>query len=200
MGDRTRIVVLASGSGSNLQALIDHPDLGGDVVMVVTDRPAVGALDRADRAGIPTAAVLPADHPDRPAWEAALQATVAAATPDLVVLAGFMRILSHGFVTRWPTINVHPSLLPAFPGAHGPRDALDWGVKVSGATVHFVDEHVDHGPIISQRCVPVHDDDTPATLHARIQEQEHGLLPEAVALFCAGRLQVEGRHVRILPL
>lgn len=194
-----RIVVLVSGSGSNLQALLDAPDLGGEVVLVASDRPAAGGLDRARGAGIPAAAVPRDGHPDRVAWEQALTDIVAGAGPDLVVLAGFMRILSAAFVTRWPILNVHPALLPAFPGAHGVRDALAWGVKVTGATVHYVDEHVDHGPIVLQAAVDVRDDDDEATLHARIQSVEHRLLPQAVGLHCAGRIRVDGRITRILP-
>ncbi|MDQ3974193.1 MAG: phosphoribosylglycinamide formyltransferase, partial [Actinomycetota bacterium] len=137
--------------------------------------------------------------PERRSWEAALSERVAAATPDLVVLAGFMRVLSPAFVARWPIINVHPSLLPAFPGAHAVADALAWGVKVTGSTVHFVDEQVDHGPIIAQEAVHVRLDDTPESLHARIKAVEHRLLPCCVALFCRDRLRVEGRVVRIAP-
>lgn len=193
---RPRIVVLISGSGSNLQALIDSDDLGGDLVLVVSDRPAVAGLDRAGRAGIETATVAPDPEDSRAAWEMALVDTVAQANPDLVVLAGFMKILSGSFVNRWPTVNVHPSLLPAFPGAHAPEEAIAWGVKVSGVTVHFVDEQVDNGPIILQESVVVESGDTADTLHARIQTVEHRLLPQAIALICAGRTQRDGRHVR----
>ena len=199
MTDRRRIAVLVSGSGSNLQVLLDAPDLGADVVLVASDRAGAGGLDRARRAGVAAVAVAPADHPDRPTWEAALADVVAGAEPDVVVLAGFMRILSAAFVVRWPILNVHPALLPAFPGAHGVRDALAWGVKVTGATVHYVDEHVDHGPIVLQGAVDVREDDDEATLHARIQAVEHRLLPEAVRLHCSDRLRIEGRTTRILP-
>jgi phosphoribosylglycinamide formyltransferase 1 len=194
-----RVVVLVSGSGSNLQALIDHPDLGGDLVRVLSDRAGVRGLDRARAAGIDAVVVDRGDHPDRSAWEVALMAEVAAADPDLVVLAGFMRILSGAFVERWPTMNVHPSILPAFPGADAVDQALHHAVKLTGCTVHFVVEEVDAGPIISQEAVPVEADDDRATLHARIQAVEHRLLPEAVALFCRDRLEVDGRRVRILP-
>lgn len=194
-----RVVVLASGAGSNLQALLDDAELGALVVKVVADRPGAGALERAASAGVASALVQPKDYPDRPAWEAALRAEVAAAEPDLVVLAGFMRILSPAFVQRWPTMNVHPSLLPAFPGVHAVEEALAWGVKVTGATVHFVDEQVDHGPIIAQEAVEVRPDDTAESLHARIQAVEHRLLPSSVALFCRDRLEVVGRYVRIRP-
>jgi phosphoribosylglycinamide formyltransferase 1 len=193
---RKRLVVLASGSGTNLQALLDASDLGGDVVAVVSDRVGALALDRARQRGLAAAAVVLAS--DRRAWEAELVGEVARHDPDLVVLAGFMRILSPAFVDRWPVVNVHPSLLPAFPGAHAIEDALAWGVKLVGATVHFVDEQVDHGPIIAQEAVAVREDDTAASLHARVQAVEHRLLPDAVRAFCAGRLKTDGRHVRII--
>lgn len=192
-----RVVVLVSGGGSNLQSLLDTRDLGGDIVLVASDRADAGGLERARVAGIPIAAVSPADHADRAEWDAALADAVGRAEPDLVVLAGFMRILSADFVKRWPVLNVHPSLLPAFPGAHAARDALAWGAKVTGCTVHFVDEEVDHGPIVGQMPVPVEPGDTEATLHARIQEVEHELLPLCVALFCRDRLEVNGRTVTI---
>lgn len=194
-----RVAVLISGSGSNLQCLLDADDLGGGVVLVAADKAEAGGLDRARAAGVQAVAVRPADHPDRPAWEAALTRAVAAAEPDLVVLAGFMKILSGAFVGRWPTINVHPSLLPAFPGGRAVEDAIAWGVKVTGCTVHFVDEQVDHGPIIAQAAVDIAPDDDRAALHARIQALEHRLLPQAVRLFCTGRLEIDDRTVRILP-
>ncbi|HSJ46813.1 MAG TPA: phosphoribosylglycinamide formyltransferase [Euzebyales bacterium] len=192
-----RIVVLASGSGTNLQALLDAPDLGGDVVGVVSDRPGARALERAAARGVHIATV-PLDG-DRVAWEATLTDRVAGMRPDLVVLAGFMRVLSGAFVHRWPVINIHPSLLPAFPGAHAVEDALAWGVKVTGVTVHFVDELVDHGPIIAQEAVAVHPGDTAASLHERLRKIEHQLLPDVVRDWCAGRLIRAGRHVRTQP-
>jgi phosphoribosylglycinamide formyltransferase 1 len=192
-----RLVVLASGSGTNLQALLDAPDLGGDVVGVVSDRPGARALERAAARGAQTATV-PLDG-DRVAWEATLTDRVAALRPDLVVLAGFMRVLSGAFVHRWPVVNIHPSLLPAFPGAHAVEDALAWGVKVTGVTVHFVDELVDHGPIVAQEAVAVHPGDTAASLHERLQKVEHQLLPDVVRDWCAGRLIRDGRHVRTQP-
>lgn len=193
-----RVVVLASGAGSNLDALLGAELGGGRIVGVVTDR-AAGALDRARRAGVPEACVPFSEYEDRGAWAAALEEAIAACAPDLVVLAGFMRILPPPLVSRWPMLNVHPSLLPAFPGAHAVASALEWGVKVTGTTVHFVDEEVDHGPIVAQEAVEIRSDDTVASLHQRIKAVEHRLLPRAVALFCAGRLDVDGRHVRILP-
>lgn len=191
-----QLVVLVSGAGSNLQALLDHDGLGGRITRVVADRSDAGGLERARARGVDTVAVAPPDYPDRPTWEEALTAAVAEAAPDLVVLAGFMRILSPQFVQRWPILNVHPSLLPAFPGARAVTDALAWGVKVSGVTVHFVDEEVDHGPIVAQEAVAVRPEDTATSLHARIQTVEHQLLPACVALFCHDRLVIDGRHVR----
>ncbi len=194
-----RIAVLVSGGGTNLQALLDAPDLGGRVELVVADRAGAGGLDRARAGGIATAVVAPADHPDRAAWDGAVLAAVAAADPDLVVLAGFMRVLGPAFPRRFPTLNVHPSLLPAFPGAGAVEQALAWGVKVTGCTVHLVDEQVDHGPVVAQEAVPVLPDDTAATLHARIRAVEHRLLPRCVALLCRDRVKVDGRHVTVLP-
>lgn len=196
-GGRARVAVLISGSGSNLQALIDADDLGGDLVHVFADRPGAKGLDRAAAAGIPATAVPSADYGSRKEWEAALVEAVATVSPDLVVLAGFMKILSGDFVNRWPTVNVHPSLLPAFPGAKAPEEAIAWGVKVSGVTVHFVDEIVDHGPIIAQEAVTVEPGDTADTLHARIQAVEHRLMPNAVRMICQGRVTIDGRHTRI---
>lgn len=195
---RARVAVLVSGGGTNLQALLDA-DLAGDVVLVVADTAGAGALARARAAGVPTAVVRLADHPDRAAWDAALMGVIGAATPDLVVLAGFMRILGPAVVGRFPILNVHPSLLPAFAGAQAVEEALAWGVTVTGCTVHFVDEEVDHGPIVAQEPVAVVDGDTAETLHERIKTVEHRLLVRCVTLACRGRLAVRGRHVEIEP-
>lgn len=194
-----RVVVLASGSGTNLQALLDADLGGGEVVAVVTDRDGVGALERARAAGVATRTVRPGDHPDRAAWDAALLAEVSDERPDLVVLAGFMRILGPAFGATHPTLNVHPSLLPAFPGGHAVEEALRWGARVTGCTVHLVDELVDHGPILAQEAVPIAPDDTHATLHARIQAVEHRLLPTCVRAWCEGRVSVDGRRVVVDP-
>jgi phosphoribosylglycinamide formyltransferase 1 len=196
-----RIAVLVSGAGSNLAALlgVGADTLGGRVVLVLSDRAGAGALALAADAGVPTAIVAPADHPDRDAWDDAVLAAVEVAAPDLVVLAGFARILGPAFPRRFPTLNVHPSLLPAFPGAHAVADALAWGVRLTGATVHFVDEQVDHGPVVAQEAVPIEPGDTVERLHARIKAVEHRLLPACVALACADRLVVDGRHVKVLP-
>jgi phosphoribosylglycinamide formyltransferase 1 len=201
--DGRRVVVLVSGHGSNLQALLDAaagPDAGMAVVLVVADRPAAYGLERARRAGVDTAVVRPADHPDRPAFDLALRDLVARARPDVVCLAGFMRILGPAFVRAFPDriVNTHPSLLPAFRGAHAVRDALAYGVKVTGCTVHLVDEEVDHGPVLFQAAVPVEADDDEERLHERIKREEHRLLPLAVRLVAEGRVRVEGRRARIL--
>lgn len=195
-----RVVVLASGSGSLLQALLDareereHP---AQVVCVVSDRAGVGALDRASAAGVATAVVRPADHPDRSAWDTALTDTVAAAEPDLVVSAGFARLLGAAFLARFGgrTINTHPALLPAFPGAHPVRDTVAYGVKVTGATVHLVDAGVDTGPVLAQEAVPVAPDDTEDTLHERIKVVERRLLVETVAGLVRHGATVTGRGV-----
>lgn len=197
MPSEKRIVVLVSGAGSNLRALL-RADLGtGRVVLVASDRDAAGGLDRAREAGLPTVVVRPSDFPDRAAWDTGLAEALDKAEPDLLVLAGFQRLLGPELPKRYPTLNVHPSLLPAFPGQRAVEQALAWGVRVSGCTVHFVDEGVDTGPVIAQEAVPVEPDDTPQSLHERIQVVEHRLLPACVALACADRLVVEGRHVRI---
>jgi phosphoribosylglycinamide formyltransferase-1 len=194
-----RVVVLASGNGSNAQAVLDRTDLGGDVVAVVTDVPEAFVLQRAKDAGVEGVCVDRRGYEDRKTWEEALIDAVADRAPDVIVLAGFMRILSGAFVRRWPILNVHPSLLPSFPGAHAVEDALEHGVKVTGVTVHFVVEEVDAGPIVAQEAVAIGSDDTADSLHERLKTIEHRLLPDAVALFCADRLQLTGRKVRINP-
>jgi phosphoribosylglycinamide formyltransferase 1 len=197
-----RLAVLVSGGGTNLQALLDaiaaDADFGGEVVVVGADRPDAAGLDRARAAGIATV-MQPLDaHPGRPSWEAALRADLAAHRPDVVVLAGFMRLLSGAFLGAWPdrVVNTHPSLLPAFRGAHAVRDALAHGVKLTGCTVHLVDEQVDHGPIIAQEAVAVLPDDDEASLHERIKTVEHRLLPACVRALCHDELELVGRHVR----
>lgn len=197
-----RLAVLVSGSGTNLQAIIDaadEPDFGGEIVVVGSDRHDAYGLERAARAGIPTAVVPFGDFGDRPTWEKALVAALQEHDPQAVVLAGFMRLVSGEFLRQWPdaVVNTHPSLLPAFRGAHAVRDALEYGVKVTGSTVHFVDEQVDHGPIIAQRPVEIRPGDDEDTLHERIKSVEHELFPECVRLLCQGRLRVDGRHVLV---
>ena len=194
--------MLVSGSGSNLQALIDavrrDPEFGARIVVVVSDRPGVRALNRAAEAGIPTEVVDWSGFDDRDTFTRAICDTVEGAGAEAMVLAGFMRILAPVAIERFPLriLNVHPALLPAFPGAHAVSQALEHGVKVTGVTVHFVDEHVDHGPIIAQEPVRVWPDDDEERLHARIQKVEHDLYPRAVSAFARGRLSVSGRVVR----
>lgn len=165
---------------------------------MVTDNPDAGAIVRAEAAGIPSTVVAWADHPDRDSFSRALAAVVEDSGTKGVVLAGFMRILAPSFIERFPDriLNIHPSLLPAFPGAHAVENALDYGVTTTGVTVHFVDEKVDHGPIVTQVPVDVLPEDTVETLHARIQVEEHKVYPWVVEAFVAGRLVVEGRRVR----
>ena len=194
--------VLASGRGSNLQALLDagaRPDYPARVVVVVSDREDARALARARAAGVNSLFVNPKDHGDRPAYDAVLTKTLEHHEVGLVCLAGFMRILSPAFVRAWQgrLMNIHPSLLPAFPGLHAQRQALHHGVRIAGATVHFVDEGVDTGPIVLQAAVPVEATDTEETLAARILIEEHRIYPEAVRLFAEGRLHVTGRQVRV---
>lgn len=197
-----RLGVLASGRGSNLQALIDAIEAGSlaaRLSIVISDNPHAQALERARRHG--AQAVVIALEGERAAFEDRLVAALSAAGVDLVVLAGFMRLLGKRFLSRLPcpVMNIHPSLLPAFRGLRAQQQALDYGVKVAGCTVHFVDEGMDTGPIILQKAVPVKENDTEADLAARILAEEHQLLPAAVRLFAEGRLRLEGRKVRILP-
>jgi phosphoribosylglycinamide formyltransferase 1 len=201
----TRLAVLISGGGSNLAALLDatrtRPDFGGEVVVVGADRAEARGLGHAAAAGIPTVVHPFARGGDRAAWERALADDLAAHEPDVVVLAGFMRILSGAFLARWPdrVVNTHPSLLPAFRGAHAVREALAYGVALTGCTVHLVDEQVDHGPILAQRAVHVLPDDTEETLHERIKAVEHALLPACVEALCHDRIRIEGRRAVLLP-
>ena len=170
-----RLVVLASGAGTTLQAILADAALRPHVAAVGSDRAGAAALGRAADADVATFVVPLTDHPDRTAWNRAIEAAIARHDPDLVVLAGFMRILDAGVVTRFRIVNTHPALLPAFPGAHAVRDALAAGVDTSGVTVHWVDEGVDTGPVIAQQAVPVLPDDDEDTLRARIQAAEKPL-------------------------
>ncbi|MEV5746681.1 phosphoribosylglycinamide formyltransferase [Actinoallomurus sp. NPDC052308] len=197
-----RLVVLVSGAGTNLQALLDacvDPAYGARITAVGADRDDIEGLRRAERAGVPTFIVRVKDHPTRDAWDAALTDAVAAYDPDLVVSAGFMKILGKRFLDRFAgrVINTHPALLPAFPGTHGAREALEYGVKVSGCTAHFVDAGVDTGPIIAQETVPVLDDDDEDSLHERIKAVERPLLVGTVGRLVREGWTIENRRVRI---
>jgi len=196
-----RLVVLASGTGSTLQALLDataDPAYGAQVVAVGTDRPGVQALERAARAGVPSFTLRVADFRDRAGWDAALAEAVAAFEPDVVVLAGFMKLAGEAFLARFGgrCVNTHPALLPSFPGMHGARDALAYGVKVTGCTLFVVDAGVDTGPIVDQRAVSVLDEDDEGTLHERIKVAERELLVETVGRMCRDGWRIEGRKVR----
>jgi phosphoribosylglycinamide formyltransferase-1 len=197
-----QIAVLASGRGSNFQAVIDAIRDGripAACTRLFTDNPGAYAIERAKGAGIPVTIIDYRAFSDRDAYERALLKAMKECGADLIVLAGYMRIVGKGIVAEFAgrMINIHPALLPAFPGLHGQRQALEHGAKVAGCTVHFVDESLDGGPIIVQRCVPVLESDDEDLLAARILEQEHRCLPEAIKLFCEGRLSIVGRRVVI---
>ncbi|MFI5620602.1 phosphoribosylglycinamide formyltransferase [Streptomyces sp. NPDC051567] len=203
----SRLVVLVSGSGTNLQALLDaidaHPDgpegFGAEVVAVGADRENIAGLERAEKAGIPTFVCPVGAYANRAEWDVALTAATAAHAPDLVVSAGFMKIVGAEFIGRFGgrIVNTHPALLPAFPGAHGVRDALAYGAKVTGCTVHFVDSGVDTGPIIAQSAVEVRDGEEEAALHERIKEVERQLLVDVVGRLARHGYRIEGRKVTI---
>jgi phosphoribosylglycinamide formyltransferase-1 len=200
-----RLVVLVSGSGTNLQALIDacaDPAYGAVIAAVGADRGEIAGLERAERAGIPVFVHRVGDFADRAAWDAALTAATEAYAPDLVVTAGFMKILGKEFMARYEgrIVNTHPALLPSFPGAHGVRDALAYGVKVTGCTVHLVDTGVDTGPIIAQGVVEVRDEDHAdggEALHERIKTVERALLVDVVGRMAREGHRIQGRKVRI---
>ncbi|MDH2413653.1 phosphoribosylglycinamide formyltransferase [Nocardioides sp. CER19] len=197
-----RLVVLVSGSGSNLQALLDacaDPAYGAEVVAVGADRDGILALERAERAGVPTFVRRLKDHATRAEWDAALTEAVAEHEPGLVVLAGFMKLVGPTFLARFGgrTLNTHPALSPSFPGTHGPADALAYGVKVTGCTLFVVDPGIDTGVIVAQRAVPVEDDDTTETLHERIKVAERAMLVDSVGRIAREGFSVEGRRVRI---
>jgi phosphoribosylglycinamide formyltransferase 1 len=198
-----RLVVLVSGAGTNLQALLDacaDPGYGATVVAVGADRDSIAALDRAKDANIPAFSLKVADFATRDDWDRALAAACAQHQPDLVVCAGFMKLVGRAFLARFNgrCLNTHPALLPSFPGMHGVRDALEYGVKVSGCTVFLVDEGVDAGPVLAQAAVPVHDDDDGPSLHERIKVAERALLVDTVGRMAREGWSVHGdRKVRI---
>ena len=205
MGSKVlKIGVLASGSGTNLQSIIDNIESGklqAEIACVLSNNTAAFALERAKRHGIPSLQIDHRNFAGREAYDAALVETLREFGVDLVVLAGFMRIITPVLLDAFPSavMNIHPALLPAFPGLHAQQQALDYGVKVSGCSVHFVDAGTDTGPIIIQAAVPVMVGDTVTSLSARILVEEHRIYPEAIRLFATGRLKVEGRKVVIAP-
>ena len=197
-----KIGVVVSGRGSNLQSIIDHIAEGKlrvEIAVVVSDHKEAFALERAAKAGIPTAVVERKGCKDKAEFEDKIDAALREAGAEVVVLAGFMRILTGHFISRWEhkIINIHPALLPSFKGLDAQGQAVDYGVKVAGCTVHFVDEGTDTGPIILQKVVPVLDDDTEETLAARILKEEHKALPEAIQLWADGKLSIKGRKVYV---
>lgn len=204
MNDLLKIGVLVSGNGSNLQAIIDRIEDGSlpaQIACVISNNADAFALERAKRHGIPAHVLNHRVHASRESYDIALVDLLRAHGVQLVVLAGFMRIVTRVILEAFPhsVMNIHPALLPAFPGLHAQKQALAYGVKVSGCTVHLVDEGTDTGPIIMQAVVPVHDDDSEESLSARIQKEEHRTYPEAIRLFAEGRLAINGRKVIIEP-
>ncbi|PWU23908.1 MAG: phosphoribosylglycinamide formyltransferase [Candidatus Rokuibacteriota bacterium] len=199
---RLRIAVLASGRGSNFEAIARAVEAGrirARLTVLITDRPQAGVLEVARAHGIEALCIDPREHPGRDAHEKAVIAVLDERAIGLVCLAGYMRLLSPQFVHHFEgrLLNIHPSLLPAFPGLRAQRQALEYGVKLAGATVHLVDEGVDSGPIVLQAPVVVSDDDTEDALSARILSEEHRIYPEAIRLFAEGRLSLEGRRVKV---
>ena len=197
-----KIGVLVSGSGTNLQSILDacaRGELPARVVCVISNKADAYGLERAKKAGIPALHLDHRAHGGREAYDAALVTTLREFGVELVVLAGFMRIITPVLLEAFPmaVMNIHPALLPAFPGLHAQRQALEYGAKFAGCTVHFVDAGTDTGPIIMQAAVPILEEDTEETLSARIQKEEHRVYPEAIRLFAQGLLSVEGRQVRV---
>lgn len=199
-----RLVVLVSGSGTNLQALLDAigddpAAYGAEVVAVGADRDNIAGLERAHSAGLPTFVCKVKEYTDRDAWDTALTEATAAYRPDLVVSAGFMKIVGKEFLAAFGgrCVNTHPALLPAFPGAHGVRDALAYGARVTGCTVHFVDDGVDTGPIIAQGVVEIREQDDENALHERIKEVERKLLVDVVGRLSRDGYRIEGRKVQV---
>ncbi|HEX3036656.1 MAG TPA: phosphoribosylglycinamide formyltransferase [Thermodesulfobacteriota bacterium] len=199
MDKKTRLAVFVSGSGTNLQAIIDAGIPSVEIVVVVSNNPNAYAIERAKAHGIPVEVLDHKDYSSREDFDREMLRRLETYRVNLVALAGFMRILSPLFVRAYKNriMNLHPALLPSFPGIHSARQALEYGVKFTGCTVHFVDEGVDTGPIILQSVVPIFDDDTEGTLLERIHTEEHRIYPEAIRLFAEGRLRIEGRRVFI---
>jgi phosphoribosylglycinamide formyltransferase 1 len=197
-----RIGVLASGRGSNFQSILNaiaQGKLRSDVSVLITDNPSAYAIERAKKNGIEFLVMRPSEYSSRDEYYSKIAGELSKRDTELIVLAGFMRIVGRPLIDAFPAriMNIHPALLPAFPGLHGQKQALEYGVRISGCTVHFVDEGMDTGPIIIQAAVPVLQGDTEETLSARILECEHEIYPEAIRLFAEGRIEVRGRHVQI---
>ncbi len=205
MQHTVKAAVLVSGSGSNLQTILDElhadPEAPLEVALVLADRRSAHALARAEAVNIPTRVVRPRDHATREDFDAEVARALEEHAVELVILAGFMRIFRPEFVRRYAgrIVNIHPALLPSFPGAHGIRDAFEHGVKVTGVTVHFVDEGMDTGPIIAQRAVAIEPDETLESLESRIHAVEHTLYPEAIRALVEGRVTIDGRAVHVCP-
>jgi len=202
MKDVLKIAVLASGRGSNFQSIqdvIEEGKIKAKIVLLVTDNRKAQALERAGNHGIETLFLNPKEFSEREAFDSAIASALRKRQIGLVLLAGYMRVVSRNLIRPFKNkiMNIHPALLPSFPGLHGQADACNYGAKIAGCTVHFVDEGVDTGPVIIQAAVPAYDDDTEETLSARILRCEHKIYPKAVKLFAEGRLEVDGRKVRI---
>ena len=197
-----KIGVLASGRGSNFQSIIDAIETGyikAGIVLLITDNPEAFSLERAKKHGIEYLVMRPKNYGSRDEYFSGIASELKKRDVELVVLAGFMRIVGRPLLEAYPNrvMNIHPALLPSFPGLHGQKQALDYGVKISGCTVHFVDEGMDTGPIIIQAAVPVKDDDTEETLAERVLKLEHKIFPEAIKIFSEGRIEIHGRKVMI---
>ena len=202
MADLLKLGILISGNGSNLQSIIDHIEKGSlkaTIKIVISNNPDAYGITRAKKNGIPVVVLKNGDLKNKEDFDLELIRILKNNSVDLVILAGFMRILTSTFLKAFPQkiMNIHPALLPSFPGIHGQKQALEYGVKLSGCTVHFVDEGVDTGPIIMQKAVLVFDDDTEETLAARILKEEHRIYPQAIQFFAEGKIEIKGRKVRI---
>jgi phosphoribosylglycinamide formyltransferase-1 len=202
MADLLKLGILVSGNGSNLQSIIDHIEKGSlkaIIKIVISNNPDAYGITRAKKHGIPVAVIKNGDFKNKEEFDLELIRILRSNNVDLVILAGFMRIITPTLLNAFPQkiMNIHPALLPSFPGTHGQKQAVEYGVKISGCTVHFVDEGVDTGPIIIQSAVPVFDDDTEETLAARILKEEHRIYPQAIQLFAGDKIEIKGRKVRI---
>ena len=203
MADLLKLGVLISGNGSNLQSIIDHIEKGSlkaVIKIVISNNPDAYGITRAKKHGIPVVVLKNGDFKNKEEFDLELIRILESKCVDLVILAGFMRIITPTLLKAFPQkiMNIHPALLPSFPGIHGQKQALEYGVKISGCTVHFVDEGVDTGPIIIQSAVQVFDDDTEETLAARILKEEHNIYPQAIQLFAEGKIEIKGRKVRFI--